>query len=181
MKWMNDFVCMVHDVLGTSPGQQIHWYFTKRKTVWGKHVCTVNVWDWLAGPPGKREEERMGGLMDGPGSVPVLLWTEWVSRGNIPLVFPQWQCEDGAGRKFLPVCLAPRLGVLWSCWGLGFDQIEREGLTCHLLVCDPGTKTPPGHRMTGAFFGVFGAATKCAMCYVAWFFFFFFTSYKAHL
>lgn len=23
--------------------------------------------------------------------------------------------------------------------------------------------------MTGAFFGVFGAATKCAMCYVAWF------------
>lgn len=33
-----------------------------------------------------------------------------------------------------------------------------------------GPKSPPsGHCMTGAFFGVFGAATKCAMCYVAWF------------
>lgn len=43
---------MVHDELGTPPGQQIHWYFTK--TVWGKHVCTVNVCDWL-GPvrPGR--------------------------------------------------------------------------------------------------------------------------------
>lgn len=28
---------------------------------------------------------------------------------------------------------------------------------------------PRGHCMTGAFFGVFGAATKCAMCNVAWF------------
>lgn len=134
---MNDFVCMVHDVLGTSPGQQIHWYFTKRKTVWGKHVCTVNVWDWLTGPPGKREEERMGGLMDGLGLVPVLLWTEWVSGGNIPLVFPQWQCED-----YLPVCLAPRLGVLWSCWGLGFDQKER-GWRVTFWSVTQGPRLPP--------------------------------------
>lgn len=26
-------VCVVHDVLGTSPGQQIHWYFTKLSEV----------------------------------------------------------------------------------------------------------------------------------------------------
>lgn len=27
-------------------------------------------------------------LMDGAGLVPMLLWTEWVSEGNIPFEFP---------------------------------------------------------------------------------------------
>lgn len=26
--------------------------------------------------------------MDGAGLAPMLLWTEWVSGGNVPLVFP---------------------------------------------------------------------------------------------
>lgn len=105
--------------------------------------------------------------MDGAGLVPMLLWTEWVSGGSVPLVFPRWQCEDGAGRKVLPVCLAPRLGGFSEGFEALGSTIERRWM--RLLVSDPGTKTPPGHCMTGAFFGVFGAATKCAMCYVAWF------------
>lgn len=71
------------------------------------HCERLRLANW---PPGKREEERIferrDGLMDGAGLVPMLLWTEWVSGGNIPLVFPWWQCEDEAGRKFLPVCLS---------------------------------------------------------------------------
>lgn len=64
---------------------------------------------------------------------------------------PDW---GGGGRS--PMLLRP-----WVR-----PEREREGE----LVCDPGIKTlPPSHCMTGAFFGVFGAATKCAMCYVAWF------------
>lgn len=42
-------------------------------------------------------------------------------------------------------------------------------------LCNLGTKTPPytpplsWSLYDRSFFGVFGAATKCAMCYVAWF------------
>lgn len=70
----------------------------------------------------------------------------------------------------VPACLSGtrtegRGGLSNAFEALGLTR-EREGE----LVRDPGIKIPsPGHCMTGAFFGVFGAATKCAMCYVAWF------------
>lgn len=95
-------------------------------------------------------------------------------RETFHLSFPLWQVEDGAGWKFLPVCLAPRLGG-----GAGFSEaFEALGLTGERRwMFAPSGQSPrdqnsPGHCMAGAFFffgGVFGAATKCAMCYVAWF------------
>lgn len=91
---------MVHDELGTPPGQQIHWYFTK--TVWGKHVCTVNVCDWLTAPCDQDEAEltqewwRFGGWS---GAVAMLLWTEWVFGARSTCVSALWQCEVGAGRR----------------------------------------------------------------------------------
>lgn len=117
----------------------------------------------------------MDGLMDdGPGLVPMLLWTEWVSGGNVfHLRFPSGNVRMGQGGSS---CLSwhPNRGE-----GVGFLSSEafaalgltrkRADDTGRPPVCGPGTTTPPGHCMTGAFFGVFGAATKCAMCYVAWF------------
>lgn len=50
------------------------------ETVWGKHECTVNVWDWTAGPWGRKITRSDGLLdvwMDGAGLVPILLWNEW--------------------------------------------------------------------------------------------------------
>lgn len=44
----------------------------------------------------------------------------------------------------------------------------RAGLIA-LQVFVPFDPDAPGHCMTGAFLVFFGAATKCAMCYVAWF------------
>ena len=102
--------------------------------------------------------------------------------GNIPLVFP-WRQDGGS-------CLSvwhPDLGE--GGGGGSSEAFEALGLTDTAKVdVSPfwsgtqGPNLPSGHCMTGAFFGVFGAATKCAMCYVAWFIFIiFFTSYKAHL
>lgn len=143
------------------------------RTVWGEHVCTVNVCDWLTGPP-KRDKKTFLGMRDG------LVNGFWGKCSTC--VFPPdgsvTMVQDGSS------CLS---------WGVGrsSEAFEALGLIGErrwmcFLVSDPGTKTPsppPGHCMTGAslfFFGVFGAATKCAMCYVAWFIIFF-TSYKAHL
>lgn len=169
-KRVNDLYVWCMMFWGTSPGQQIHWYFTKLSEV---SMCAL--WMSEIGEPAPWEDRRrvFGEEMD---------W--WMVRGwyqcccglngflggSIPLVFPRWQREDGA-RMEVPACLSGTQtggGVLRSFWGLGFDQREKVDVC---LVSDPGTKTPPpsGHCMTGAFFGVFGAATKCAMCYVAWF------------
>lgn len=161
---------MVHDVLGdiSRTADTLVLY----KTVWGKHVCTVNVWDWRTGPLRGQKKSFWGGdgLMDGAGLVPMLLWTEWVFGGkhsiSVSPVAAWGRGQDGS--SCLSVWHPDWRGVLRSFWGLGFDQREKVDVC---LVSDPGTKTPPplGHCMTGAFFGVFGAATKCAMCYVAWF------------
>lgn len=73
---------MVHDVLGdiSRTADTLVLY----KTVWGKHVCTVNVWDWRTGPLRGQKKSFWGGdgLMDGAGLVPMLLWTEWVFGGK---------------------------------------------------------------------------------------------------
>lgn len=122
------------------------------QTVWGKHVCTVNVWDWTTGP---RERRFLGEEID---------WRTdwwWMERGwfqcccglsgFLGVIFRLWSPE--AGWRFLPVCLAPRpgTGVIRSFWGLW-------------------PKVPlPLVTVWQELFGVFGAATKCAMCYVAWF------------
>lgn len=116
------------------------------KTVWGEHVCTVNVWDWLTGPQ-EREKKILlllgeeDGLMDGAGLAPMLLWTEWVSGGSVPLVFPLvavW----GWGRMVVPACLSGTRtegggGLSNAFEALGSTR-EREGK----LVCDPGIKIP---------------------------------------
>lgn len=145
------------------------------KTVWGKHVCTVNVWDRLTGPPGRRgrgEGFFFWSWIDGWCGAGTDVAVDWMGFWE-EFVFPRWQCEDGAGWKFLPVCLAPRgwggLGSFQSFWRLGFDFIE--GGRVPLLVSDPKhPPTPPTRSLYDrSFFGVFGAATKCAMCYVAWF------------
>lgn len=150
------------------------------KTVWGEHVCTVNVWDWLTGPLEREKKKFFGffflflrrrvGLMEGAGLVPMLLWTEWVSGGNrSACVSPSGSLGMGQDGGSCLSCLAPRLGgVLWSFWGLGFDRREKVDVSAGQWPRDQSF-LPLGHCMTGAFFGVFGAATKCAMCYVAWF------------
>lgn len=147
------------------------------------HCECLRLANW---PPEEGENKtfwgRRDGLVDGAGLVPMLLWTEWVFWGKCSTcVFPPvavWRwC-----RMEVPACLEEgggplkpsRLCVWW----------EREG-GCFFWSVTQGPKLPPpppGHCMTGAFFffGVFGAATKCAMCYVAWFIILF-TSYKAHL
>lgn len=156
------------------------------RTVWGEHVCTVNVCDWLTGPL-KRERIRRfgGGEMDWwmvRGWYQCCCGLNGFSGGNAPLVFsPRWQCDDGAGWKFLPVLR--RGEVLWSLWGFGFDGREKVDVFSGQWPRDQNSPHP--HLVTVwqelfFFFGVFGAATKCAMCYVAWFIILF-TSYKAHL
>lgn len=106
--------------------------------------------------------------MDGAGLVPMLLWTEWVSGGKrSTCVSPGGSVRMGRdGRSRLSVW-HPDLGgspKVLRPWVLP----EKEGGRVFWSVTQ-GPKLPPGHCMTGAFFGVFGAATKCAMCYVAWF------------
>lgn len=61
------------------------------------------------------------------------------------------------------------LGMILRCFlGLGSNQRSRMWMSSGPR--DRALPPPPhGRCMTGAFFGVFGAATKCAMCYVAWF------------
>lgn len=82
----------------------------------------------------------------------------------------------GRGRKENPACLSvwhPDYGG-GGFW-VGFDL--REGGPVTLLVSDPGAATSPLPRSLydRSFFLVFfGAATKCAMCYVAWFILFFY-------
>lgn len=71
-----------------------------------------------------------------------------------------------------------------ACQALGLTRKQ----TSALLVCDPGTKITPSLNDSGFLlvfffphlfiFFFFGAATKCAMCYVAWFSYFS-TSYKS--
>lgn len=178
---------MVHDVLGTSPRQQIHWYFTKLSEA---SMCAL----WMSAigyrtpllPIWKREERKrriLGGRRDGIGGWAVD-WAFWEKHSTCVSLVAVW----GWGREEAPACLScvvTRLG-----WGRGGPpaSLKALGLTrasdkerergadmSPSGLCNLGTKTPPtplpslGHCMTGAFFGVFGAATKCAMCYVAWF------------
>lgn len=161
---------MVHDVLGTSPGQQIHWYFTELSEV---SMCALwmSAIGWLA-PWTERENKRMtflerrDGLVDGLGLVPMLLWTEWIFWGKwstfvVPLV-AVWRWS--------------KVKVLAHLGGVGSSEVFEALWWMCFLDSDPETKPPPSPHTTTtwslydrSFFGVFGAATKCAMCYVAWF------------
>lgn len=80
----------------------------------------------------------------------------------------------------LPLALVPgdQEGAGLRCCGLnGFGA--RGARVSALRQCEVGAcRAPkpgervliaPGHCMTGASLVFFGAATKCAMCYVAWF------------
>lgn len=153
------------------------------KTVWGEHVCTVNVWDWLTGPLEREKKKKFLGFF-----FSFFFWEEeldwWKVRGwcqcccglngflgeTVPLVFPPvavW----GWGRMEVPAC-----PVWHPDWGGSMKLLrpwvrpQREGgCVCWSVTQEPKLLPPLGHCMTGAFFGVFGAATKCAMCYVAWF------------
>lgn len=59
-------------------------------------------------------------MMGGAGLVPMLLWTEWVSGGNVSTCVsppPRWQREDGAGWKEVS-CLSCLGGWgEWVGWG----------------------------------------------------------------
>lgn len=119
-------------------------------------------------------------MMGGAGLVPMLLWTEWVSGGNVSTCVPPphvGSVRTGQdGRKF-PACL------VWVDGGNGWVgddslmlfrpwvQPEKQNVDVFWSQGSSPPSLPPPHGrcMTGAFFGVFGAATKCAMCYVAWF------------
>lgn len=142
------------------------------QTVWGKHVCTVNVCDWLTAPCDQDEAELtqewwwFGGWS---GAVAMLLWTEWVFGARSTCVSALWQCEVGAGRR---TCLSgTQTGGAGSLsptvCGPGLKPVLGQ-IYCPSGVCPVGPDAP-GHCMTGAFLVFFGAATKCAMCYVAWF------------
>lgn len=153
---------MVHDVLGTSPRQQIHWYFTKLSEA---SMCAL----WMSAigyrtpPPPHLEERGRGefwgveemGLAD--GLVPMLLWTEHSGR-SIPLVFPWWRW--GWGREEAPACLPVLCGnQTWvreggpPCFSeaseaLGLTRAsdkerERGADMSPSGLCNLGTKTPP--------------------------------------
>lgn len=145
-------------------------------------------------PPPPHSLGRTGGemgLMDGwtvRGWYQCCCGLNGFLRGDIPLVFPRWQREDGAGWRFLPV-----LSGTQTVWGGGsLELFQALGLTREKVDLSPfwsvtqrpQAPSPPWSLYDRSFFLVFfGAATKCAMCYVAWFLFFsfFFTSYEAHL
>lgn len=109
---------------------------------------TVNVCDWLTGSHG--DNTRDGWYQPCCG-LKRAFWGKWR-----PLIFPsQMQGEDVA-RQTLLLFGGETGGLILGSFG--------------------------GHCMTGALFfififffdfflGVFGAATICAMCYVAWFIF----------
>ena len=127
-------------------------------------------------PPGKTEEDvffffwEKKSWIDGAGLAPMLLWTEWVSGGKrSTCVSPGGSVRMGQDGTSCLSCLAPRPGggspKLLRPW----VRPEKEKVEASSGHVTQGPKLPPGRCMTGAFFGVFGAATKCAMCYVAWF------------
>lgn len=172
------FVCMVHDVLGTSPGQQIHWYFTKLSEV---SMCALWMSEigWLA--PWKERRRFSFFVWEGEE----MDW--WMVRGwyqcccglngflggNSTCVSPGGSVRMGQdGSSCLPVLSGTQTEGGWgfsgAFEGLGFDHRKKVDVSFGQWPRDQYFY-PPGHCMTGAFFGVFGAATKCAMCYVAWF------------
>lgn len=154
---------------------------------------------WLATRPPllpiwKREERKrriLGGRRDGiggwAGTDVAVDWAFWEKHSACVSLVAVW----GWGREEAPACLPVLCGnQTWVREGGGPASLKALGLTrasdkererergadmSPSGLCNLGTKTPPtplpslGHCMTGAFFGVFGAATKCAMCYVAWF------------
>lgn len=153
------------------------------RTVWGEHVCTVNVCDWLTGPleSERQRVERMDWRMV-RGRYQCCCGLNGFSAGNVPLVFSKWQWRDGgAGWKFLPVLrgVGGLAGGRLKLWGFGFDQREKM-VFWSVTQGQKQTLPPPSDCMTRGFCFVlffflvfFGAATKCAMCYVAWFIIFY--------
>lgn len=103
------FVRMVHDVLGTSPRQQIHWYFTKLSEA---SMCAL----WMSAigyrtpllPIWKREERKrriLGGKRDGiggwAGTDVAVDWAFWEKHSACVSLVAVW----GWGRKEAPACL----------------------------------------------------------------------------
>lgn len=100
---------MVHDVLGTSPRQQIHWYFTKLSEA---SMCAL----WMSAigyrtpllPIWKREERKrriLGGKRDGiggwAGTDVAVDWAFWEKHSACVSLVAVW----GWGRKEAPACL----------------------------------------------------------------------------
>lgn len=151
----------MHDDLETSPGKQIHWYFTKR-TVWGKHVCTVNVWGWLTGPTWGARDERDGLTLDW---WMVRGWYQcccglngFLGKGNtFHLCFcpvAMW----GGGREEVPACLAPKPGERVPYHPM---MVLRQwvwpvlGQMKYPSVCGPFDRNAPWSLYDRSFFGVF--------------------------
>lgn len=111
---------------------------------------------WLA--PWKERRRCFGGMkgwIDGWCGAGTNVAVDWMGfwGKTFHLCFPRWQCEDGAGWKVPPVCLAPRLGGFSE----GFEALgsTRERRWTCLLVSDPGTKTPPWSLYDRSFFWCF--------------------------
>lgn len=135
------------------------------------HCECLRLADW---PPGQSERikrttflGRTGGWF-GAGTNVAVDWMDYLGWGGGGVIHlccpPWWQCGDGARWKCLPILVGWGLLKFLKLWG-----------------GRPETEPPPPHTTTTtwslydrSFFGVFGAATKCAMCYVAWFIIFFY-------
>lgn len=158
------FVRMVHDVLGTSPRQQIHWYFTKLSEA---SMCAL--WMSVIGyrtpllPIWKREERKrriLGGRRDGiggwAGTDVAVDWAFWEKHSACVSLVAVW----GWGREEAPACLPALCGnQTWvreggpPCFSeaseaLGLTRAsdkerERGADMSPSGLCNLGTKTPP--------------------------------------
>lgn len=150
------FVCMVHDVLGTSPGQQIHWYFTKLSEV---SMCALWMSEigWLAPWNERRREDvwekRWLDGWCGAGTNVAVDWMGFWGKCSI--------CVSPGGSVRMGQDGSSCLSVWHPDWG-GSPKLLRpwvgpewEGGPVPLLVSDPGTKTPPWSLYDRSFFWCF--------------------------
>lgn len=100
------------------------------KTVWGKHVCTVNVWDWLTGPLERQKkifrEKRWMDRWCGAGTNVAVDWMGfWWGKPSI-CVSPGGSVRKGRdGSSCSSVCHPDRGGISKAFEALGLTGERR--------------------------------------------------------
>lgn len=104
------------------------------------HCECLRLADWPLERQKRRLEEGTDEWMDGLGLVPMLLWTEWVSGGNMfHLCFLCGSVR--MGKEEVPTCLALRLGGSSS---LGLTRKGVDWLVALWSVThEPNPPSPP--------------------------------------